>query len=70
MIDEDCEIEMKSIMGDAGETNVGRTADSATPTTEPTELPVTAMESVEEDQVATLPKPLGVRYSQPGRYQL
>jgi hypothetical protein len=28
------------------------------------------MESVEEDQVATLPKPLGVRYSQPGRYQL
>jgi len=69
MIDEDCTMEGKSIMGDAAGTNVERTAGSVTPTTEPSELPVSATGGVEGNRVATLPKSLGVRYFQPGRCQ-
>ena len=62
-------MEMKSILGDAGETNVERTAGHVAQAVELAELPMHPTGGVEDDRVATLPKPLGVQYSQPGRYQ-
>jgi hypothetical protein len=69
MMDEDCEMEEKSIMGEAGGTSEEGPAGSVPPTTEPTELSVNTTGGTEEDRVVTLPKSLGVRYSQPGLYQ-
>ena len=61
-------MEMKCILGDAGETNVEKTAGPVAPT-EPAELPVNPKGGVEDDRVTTLPKTLGVWYSQQGWYQ-
>jgi hypothetical protein len=46
-----------------------KTADPVAQAAELAELPTRPTGGVGEDRVDTLPKPLGVRYSQPGRYQ-
>jgi hypothetical protein len=69
MNDEMCTMKIKYILGDAGETNVKKTADPVAQAAELAELPTRSTGSVGDDRVATLPKPLGVRYSQSGRYQ-
>jgi hypothetical protein len=62
-------MEMKPIRGDDVDTTVETTADPAAQAAELAELPVQPTEGRVDDQVATLPKPLGVRYSQPTRYR-
>ena len=69
MIDEDCEMEVKSIMdSDARTSEVGPTG-SEMRTTRPDEPSATATRGTEAGPAATSPISLGVRYSQPGRYQ-
>ena len=69
MIDEDCEMEVKSIMdADARTSEVGPTG-SEMRTTRLDEPMATATVGTEAGPAATSPKSLGVRYSQPGRYQ-
>jgi len=69
MADEECEMEMKAIMGDTEGTSGGRTTGPQTPSMEPAELPTDSKKGTEADRGATLLKLPGVRYSQPGRYQ-
>ena len=66
MTDEECEMEVKAIMGGAEGTS---TTGPQTSSMEPAELPTDAKGGTEADRRATLPKLTDVRYSQPGRYQ-
>jgi hypothetical protein len=56
-------------MGDAEGTSRRKIADSPVPTEEPAGLPMDPTEGMEGSRGATSTKSLGVRYSQPGRYQ-
>jgi hypothetical protein len=70
MMDEDSVLEMKPIMGNDDENNGRKMVDSATDTGDLAQpLPVHPTRHVERDQAATASKSLGVRFSQPGRYQ-
>jgi len=69
MSDKDCEMEEKLIMGDAEGTSGRTIADSPAPTEEPAGTPMNPMEGMKGSLGATSTKFLGVRYSQPGRYQ-
>jgi hypothetical protein len=67
--DEDCEMELKSIMGAAEGTSGEKIADPRVLKEEPAALPESSTGGTGADRVATVPTLLGVRYSQPGRYQ-
>jgi hypothetical protein len=70
MMDEDSVLEMKPIMVNDGENNGSKMVDSATNTGDLAQpLPVHPTVRVECDQATTASKSLGVRFSQPGRYQ-
>jgi hypothetical protein len=66
MIDEDCAMEMEPIMGTAGGISGDGAADLATPVVNTVGSALTTTEDTGGNRAATLPKSLGVRYSQPG----
>jgi hypothetical protein len=70
IVDKDCAIEMKPIMGDVEGSTANKMAGAAMTTGDHVPPPpVEPTGCVGVDPSATSPRPLGVRYSQPGRYQ-
>jgi hypothetical protein len=69
MADEDCSMEEKSLMYPDQPIALNRDPQSEMTTKAPEDPLTNAAGETEGDRVATSPKPLGVRYSQPGRYQ-
>jgi hypothetical protein len=69
MADEDCEMEVRAIMGDTKGTRGERTTGPQTSSMEPTEPTKEPTGDMGADRGETLPKSPGVRYSQPGRYR-
>jgi hypothetical protein len=70
MVDEECEMEAKFLRGADKDVREERDPSPEASVVPPLQLQVGATEEMAGDQAATLPTPLGVRYSQPGRYQL
>ena len=69
MVDEDCSMEEKSLMCPDHSIALRRSPQPETSTKAPEDSQTSATGETEGDRVATKPKPPGVRYSQPGRYQ-
>jgi len=69
VVDEECQMEEKPIMGDAERTSGRTVAKSPAPTEESAGTPLNTTVKMEGSQGATSAKFPHVRYSQPGRYQ-
>jgi len=69
MVDEECEMEEKSIVGDVEGTSGRTIADSPAPTDELAGTPMNPTEGMERSLGATSTKFPDVWYYQPGRYQ-
>jgi len=70
MIDEECMMEAKPLGDPHKEVREERSPNPEMSMVPPVQLQVGATGETEGDRAATLPTPPGVRYSQPGRYQL
>jgi hypothetical protein len=67
MIDEECAVEAKSPMSHDEGVKKKKSPNPETSMVPPSQPSAGATGETEGDRAATLPTPLGVRYSQPGR---